>query len=617
MKRASLAVLLTLCVGLSIQADSRVAAAKKSARKPAAERVLGEIGLAVPARFESAKSDEVPDFRRHVTPLLGKLGCNGRSCHGSFQGRGGFRLSLFGHDFKMDHDALTKAVDAKAARVNLEKPTDSLMLKKPTETEDHEGGLRFESETWQYRLLHAWIKGGARGSAKDAPALKRLEVTPTEIVFSAKGQRSQLKAVAVWSDGTREDVTPLCRFKANDDQVAAISAGGQITGGKPGDTHVVVFYDSGVVPVPVIRPFSDQVGANYPRVKTPTEIDRLVVSKLKKLGIVPSSLCTDAEFLRRVSLDLVGTLPTGSEVEAFVKDPSQEKRSRKVEELLERPAYAAWWATRLCDYTGNNDDVLNNVVPSRKRRPSQDWYDWLKQRVANNTSYDKIVEGLVLATSRNGNESFKDFSTTMSGLYQEEATTKFADREAMPYFWARKNFRKPEERAIGFAYTFLGIRIQCAQCHKHPFDQWTKDDFAQFQGFFTRVNFGVNPSSKGEYNQMLASLNLGDKKGGQQRKAISTALGEGKTVPFQEVYVVGPRKSNRKQKPVGGQAKALKNLKANLARSRERLKKLEDNNGTAGQIKSAKQQIDNLKKRLKRLMNPKKRGKNNAAATTA
>ena len=449
--------------------------------------------------------------------------------------------------------------------------------------------------------------------------MKRLEVTPAEILFSTKGEQTQLKVVAVWNDGTREDVTPLCRFKANDDQVAAISTGGQITGGKPGDTHVVVFYDSGVVPVPVMRPFSSQVGANYPQVKTPTEIDWLVVSKLKKLGIVPSELCTDAEFLRRVSLDLVGTLPTSSEVEAFLKNTSPEKRSRKVEELLERPAYAAWWATRLCDFTGNNDDVLNNVVPSRKRRASQDWYDWLQHRVANNTPYDKIVEGLVMATSRDKGENFKDFSTSMSGLYQEETAEKFADREGMPYFWARRNFRKPEERAIGFAYTFLGIRIQCAQCHKHPFDQWTKDDFAQFQGFFTRVNFGVNPSSKGEYNQMLAALNLGDKKGGQQRKAISEALGEGKTVPFQEVYVLAPRKGKTSaQKAKGNQAKALKNLKATLARAQQRLKKLEADGGPAAQIKMVKQQIGRLKKRQKNLMRPKKkRGNGNAPASTA
>jgi len=569
-------------------------------------------------RFSEDAIGEVPDFRRHVVPLLGKLGCNGRACHGSFQGRGGFRLSLFGHDFKMDLDALTKAAEGEDPRVSLDKPLESLMLEKPTETVPHEGGLRFKPGTWQHRLLHKWIAGGAQGARRDGPEMVRLEVTPAELVFSRAGLKTQLKAVAVWSDGTREDVTPLTRFKSNEDQVAATTSGGLVTAGKPGDTHVVAFYHSGVVPVPVIRPMSDRAGKNYPSVEAPTKIDRLVIAKLKKLGVVPSGLCTDAEFLRRVSLDLTGTLPTAEEAVAFLEDTRRGKRQKKVEELLGRPAYAAWWATRLCDFTGNNDDNLNNVVPSRKRRASQDWFDWLEQRVADNTSYDKIVEGLVLATSRNSGESFEQYSKTMSSLYQEDATGRFSDRDSMPYYWARKNFRKPEERAIGFAYTFLGIRIQCAQCHKHPFDQWTKDDFAQFQGFFTRVNFGTNPASKGQYNELMAALDLGGKKGGQQRKAISQALSEGKTVPFQEVYVIGPRGGGKKAPKGFDKAKAVAAAKKALARAEERLAALKKNNGPAKQIKQVQQQVQRLKKRKNNLAKGNnKRRKTSQAATSA
>ncbi|MBQ18153.1 MAG: hypothetical protein CMJ65_13630 [Planctomycetaceae bacterium] len=587
----------------------------------AAEKVVpSKLASPVTVRFAGEQASEVPDFQRHVSPLLGKLGCNGRACHGSFQGRGGFRLSLFGYDFKMDHLALTKAVDDKQGpRVSVENPLKSLMIEKPTEVVDHEGGLRLKTGTWEFQLLHRWIAGGAKGPAKDAPRMLRLEVSPTELVFEKAGLKNRLKAIAVWSDGTREDVTPLTRFKSNDDQVAAVTADGLVTAGKSGDTHVVAFYDSGVVPVSVIQPVSDRVGENYPEVEAPTQIDRLVVEKLRKLGVVPSGVCTDAEFLRRVSLDLTGTLPTAEEAVAFLKDTAPEKRQKKVEELLERPAYSAWWATRLCDFTGNNDDNLTNVVPSRRRRASQDWYEWLRHRVGNNTSYDKIVEGLVLATSRNSGESLSEFSKTMSLLYKPEGTGRFSDRPSMPHYWARKNFRKPEERAIGFAYTFLGIRIQCAQCHKHPFDQWTKDDFTQFQGFFTRVSFGTPRSSKDEFNKLLASLELGDKKGGQQRRAIAAALDEGKTVPFQEVYVTGPKAGKKtKGKKTPSQAKAAAALKKALVRTEQRLATLKKNNATPKQIKQVEAQLVRLKKRKKQLaQQANKRRKVTKAATSA
>ena len=596
-----------------------VGALAVSAQANDAKVVPSKVAAPVPERFATESTDEVPDFQRHVVPLFGKLGCSGRACHGSFQGRGGFRLSLFGYDFKFDHDALLKAADGEGPRANVSKPTKSLMLEKPTETVPHEGGLRMKVGSWQYRLLRSWIAAGAPAVSKDAARLVKLEITPAELVIGVKGEKIQLKAVAVWSDGTREDVTPLTRFKSNDDLVADVSSGGLLTSGQPGDTHVVAFYDNGVVPVPVVRPVSDKVGKKYPKVETPTEIDRLVVDKLRKLGIVPSDLSTDAEFLRRVSLDLVGTLPTVPEITSFLENTDPEKRTKKVEELLARPAYAAWWATRLSDFTGNNDDALNNVTPQKTRRASQDWYDWLQDRVTKNVPYDKLVEGLVMATSRNPGESFKQFSKTMSGVYREEGPQTFIDRQGMSHYWARRTFRQPQERAIGFAYTFLGIRIQCAQCHKHPFDQWTKDDFAQFQGFFTGVNFGTNPKTRTEYNELMAALNLGDKKGGQARKAVGEALLEGKTVPFQEVYVISPKrassKNKKKNKNAGG--KAARQIRQQLARQQQRLKELKADNGKPAQIKQVQEAIARLKKRQKRLAQNGKRRNTGRVASSA
>ena len=199
-------------------------------------------------RFAAAISRETPSFQRHVAPLLGKLGCNGRACHGSFQGRGGFRLSLFGYDFKMDHDALMAGEEG--PRVNVKNPDASLILQKPTLRMDHEGGKRYKLGSWEHHVLLQWIQGGAPGVKPGDPKFVRLEVRPAEIRFAKKGEKVALRAIAHWSDGTSEDVTPLCRYQSNDEQIAKIDTTGQVTSVEPGDSHVVAFYDAGVTPVP-------------------------------------------------------------------------------------------------------------------------------------------------------------------------------------------------------------------------------------------------------------------------------------------------------------------------------------------------------------------------------
>lgn len=491
----------------------------------------------VATRFAESNVTETPDFQRHVVPLLGKLGCNGRACHGSFQGRGGFRLSLFGYDFTADHEELY-------GRTDPETPVESLILQKPLMEIPHEGGQRLKPGSWQYHMLLNWVKQDSPARPEDAAKLMKLDVTPREIVFAEAKQRVQLKAVAVWSDGTREDVTDLCRFQTNDDMIADIGRNGRVESGTPGDTHLVVFYDNAVVTVPVIQPVSDRTGDNYPATPTPTQVDKLVVQKLSKLGIVQSDLCTDEEFLRRVSLDVTGALPTAAEIRAFAADTNPDKRAVKIDELLERPGYAAWWATKLCDYTGNSDDQLNNVTPVRQAA-SQQWYDWIHARVQDNVPYDDIVEGIVMARSRDTGESYEEYCRNISQLYHKGSDRSFADRETMPHYWSRRNFQQMEDRVIGFAYTFLGVRIQCAQCHKHPFDQWTQDDFNGFQGFFTGTTGRVTnprPQDRDKYKKMLASLETGEAKGNQLRNEFRKLLQQGKVVPFGEVYSTPPAK---------------------------------------------------------------------------
>ncbi|MCA9222344.1 MAG: DUF1549 domain-containing protein, partial [Planctomycetales bacterium] len=505
-------------------------------------RAADEILPPIDQRFADLNGEETPDFQRHVSPLFGRLGCNGRSCHGSFQGRGGFRLSLFGYDFQADLDALN---DKESPRIDKENPVESLMLVKPADADLHEGGERFKTGSWQYNVFRRWLEAGAKFDSAQVKKLERLEVQPAELLFSDKGQQVQLRAVAVWEDGTREDVTPLCRFQSNSDQVALIDEHGLVTSAEPGDTHLVAFYDNAVVPVPVIRPVSNVTGDKYPATPTFNRVDELVLEKLRKLGVVQSETASDGEFLRRLSLDMTGTLPTSEETAAFLADQSPDKRARKIDQLLESPAYAAWWTTRLCDFTGNNDAQIRNVSPQGVRgvTPSQHWYDWIHKRVVENSPYDQLVEGILVATSREEGQSYAEFCETMSTIFANKEGASFAELSSMPYFWAKQDLRVPEARSIAVAYSFLGIRIQCAQCHKHPFDQWSKQDFEQFTNFFRHVNYSNGRPRDGkereEYDAILAKLNIDPElRGNQQRRAYGELLAKGNVVPFPELATV-------------------------------------------------------------------------------
>jgi hypothetical protein len=522
-------------------------------------------------RFKTAEVQEVPDFQRHLVPLMGRVGCNGRACHGSFQGQGGFRLSLFGYDFKMDHAGLME-------RIDLKEPMKSYALAKPSMVEEHEGGLKLNPGTWQYNLFAQWLKTGAKPRPENAADLVRLEVTPAEIQFTKKGDKIQLKAIAVWDDGSREDVTCLTRFQSNDPAVAEVSTEGLVTGVDAGDSHVVAYYDNGIVPVPVLRPYSDKTGKNFPQLAATTKIDEHVLAKLSKIGAVPSAVCSDEEFLRRASLDITGTLPSSNEVRAFLSDSSPDKRARKVEELLGTPAYAARWTTMLCDITGNNDAQLNNITAARGKA-SQEWYDWIYKRVAENMAYDELMEGIILAVSRKPGESYYDYCVRASKMYGKTPTESFAEQPGLTYFWGRQNFDQPEERAIGFAYAFMGIRIQCAQCHKHPFDEWTQEDFTQFQAFFDRVRFGKTaPTSSPEMRQqdqadlkkILADVGLGEKKTGADRKKLEDMAKEGAIVPASDLGILGATKTvDKKGKKEGKQVAGKGTKVARLLKSEE------------------------------------------------
>ncbi len=446
--------------------------------------------------------------------MMSRLGCSGRECHGSFQGRGGFQLSLFGYDFDNDHGQMTVADngDEGEVRVNLKNPLESLLLKKGAALMSHKGKERFAKGSWEYNLLLRWISGGAKIDVAETGEFDRLEVLPKEILFKRAGEAAQLRVIAHWKDGTVEDVTEITRFRSNDESVAAVSETGRVTSSGKGDSHVVAFYDNGVVPIPVMLPASDP--AAYPKgVPAKNKVDDLVNSKLRKAGIIPSPLCSDAEFLRRASLDVTGTLPTPREVESFLADKAADKRDRKIDELLERPGYAAWWTTKLCDFTGNNPGVLrgNNIAANVGQvnfgpQLSRQWFDWVYARISQNKPYDELAAGIVLGSMRaRPDQPYDEYAVEMSSYFRKNGAD-FGHRETMPWFWARQNVQKAEDKALAFAHTFLGVRIECAQCHKHPFDQWTKQDFAQFQAFFTGIGFKQGDEKADKSKRAMAAM---------------------------------------------------------------------------------------------------------------
>ncbi len=464
---------------------------------PGLAALLG-LASASPARaavvLPGDNTVEKVDFERHIMGLFGRAGCNAGACHGSFQGKGGFRLSLFGYDPEKDFAALTR--DALGRRLNAVDPDKSLLLQKATGQVEHGGGKRFGVGSWQYQLFREWIVAGHAWN-KGSGEVKAIRVTPTEQAFKKAGETAPLKVLASFADDSEADITALCDFRVNNDAIAEVTPLGEVKALRAGDTAVVVAYRGTVLPVRVLVPMTAKEGFVYPDVAQVNFIDREVQAKLKRLNIVPSELSTDHEFLRRVTLDTIGCLPTPDEVRAFVADPSADKRAKKIDELLAHPMHAALWATKFCDITGNNTDLLELPVPLKPKR-SQMWHDWFRKRVADNMAYDEIVHGVLCATSRDGQtpEDWIAQVKTIDEAAQQGFTSPYAERKSLDLFWRRQAPIPIEQWGEKTAAAFLGIRLECAQCHKHPVDRWTQAEYRAYANLFAQVNFGVSPEAK-------------------------------------------------------------------------------------------------------------------------
>jgi hypothetical protein len=485
--------------------------------------VAAPVPAAVP--LPNQGSVQQVDFERHVMGLFGRMGCNSGSCHGSFQGKGGFRLSLFGYDPEKDYVALTR--DVLGRRLDSVNPDNSLLLLKATGRTSHGGGRRFSPDSWQYLIFREWITAGAHWT-KGSGDLAAITVDPPEYAFRQPGETGRLKVRARFTDGSTQDITPFCDFRTNDDAVADVNPLGEVSARQPGDTAVIVSYRGQVLPVRVLVPMVASAGFRYPKVAEVNYIDREVFAKLRRLNLVPSDLSADAEFLRRVTIDTIGTLPTPDEVRAFLADKDPNKRARKIDELLTHPLHAAVWATKFCDITGNNTDLLEQPNELKPKR-SQMWHDWFRKRIAENVPYDEIVRGVLCATSREGlsPEEWLQQSKTIEEQAAKGFETDYSKRDFLDLFWRRQQPVTVDQWGEKTAAAFLGVRLECAQCHKHPFDRWTQADYRAYANIFASVTFGTSPEAK----------KVIDEENGERRKQIAAAAGKKQANVLREVYV--------------------------------------------------------------------------------
>lgn len=406
------------------------------------------ISLVTGPAYAKTESARPINFRRDVIPVLTKAGCNSGACHGSFQGRGGFRLSLLGFDPEMDYDALVR--ESHGRRVFPATPEQSLILLKPTAAMPHKGGKRLMPDSNSYRILRDWIAQGLPGPKAGDATIARLEVSSAEMVLQPN-QQAKLQVSCIWSDGVKQDATPWALFESTSDRVAEVSAAGQIKALQPGRAAVTVRYLGQVAAVTLTVPYAGQKDA--PATARVNFIDDLISAEWKKLGLVPAPPADDASFLRRVHLDLIGSLPTLEEIQRFMESRDPNKRAKLIDALLDRPEYVDLWSLKWSDLLRAHRRALGE-------KGLKSFNGWLRQGLRDNLPLDGLIRELL---------------TARGNLYA---------RGPVAYYFIDNN---PEDLAETTAQILLGIRLQCAKCHHHPFEVWSQDDYYGMAAFFARV----------------------------------------------------------------------------------------------------------------------------------
>ncbi|MGI8966199.1 MAG: DUF1549 domain-containing protein, partial [Limisphaerales bacterium] len=404
----------------------------------------------LPVQVESAKIPE-GRFVRDIEPLIAKIGCNAGTCHGSAKGKNGFKLSLRGYDPDFDYQALIN--DLSGRRFNRVKVEDSLMLLKPTAEVSHEGRQVLKPDSREYNLLKQWIVEGTKFEDPKKSRAEKIELLPAEVQLDLPGRAQQILVIAHYPDGTIRDVTREAIFSSNNGDVASVT-NGLVTATRRGEAAVLVRYE-GSYATKLVTVMGDRTGFKFVEIPEYNFIDKGVNAKLTTMKILPSELCTDAEFLRRVSLDLTGLPPTPEKVREFLADKNapKSKREKLINELLESPEYAEYWANKWADLLQCNSEILGEKGVWVFR-------NWIQQAITQNMPYDKFVRTLLLA---------------QGSSYQNPEVN---------YLRALRDTGKMTE---DISQTFLGVRFNCNKCHDHPFEKWTQNQYYQFGAYFARV----------------------------------------------------------------------------------------------------------------------------------
>jgi hypothetical protein len=413
---------------------------------------FGGLNTLVPLDVKRTQAIEPLRFRNDVVPVFTKAGCNTGKCHGSASGKDGFRLSLFGYDPDGDHARLTREVVGR--RINLASPADCLLLNKATGAVAHTGGKRIEPESESYQIVLRWLEAGAPADNALAAVPTGIEVFPALAVFASPAEAQRVVVRARFSDGTDRDVSRFTVFLSNNEAAVAVDDQGLATGTGPGEAFILARFDKFTSGLPVIvragTPF------HSPGTESVNYIDKLIHAKLDRLNIVPSEVCSDETFLRRASIDLIGLLPTSGERATFLADRSPRKRLELIDSLLARSEFLDIWVMRWAELLQIR--TANGLSPKGLAR-----YDaWLRDKVRSGVTIDKIAHELLAATGGS-------FDNPAVSYFQTETT--------------------PSLIAENVAQVFLGTRIQCAQCHNHPFDRWTLDDYYGFASFFSGIGY--------------------------------------------------------------------------------------------------------------------------------
>ncbi len=453
-------------------------------------RVVGpkDVATEVVVHVEGVAHQIPINFKNQIVPIFTKLGCNSGGCHGKSSGQNGFKLSLLGFYPDDDYEFLVK--EGRGRRLFPSSPGDSLILTKPIGRSPHGGGKRMEVGSYEYRMLYRWIEQGMpRGSDKD-PTVAKIECVPAGRVMDRDSQQ-QISVIATYTDGSTEDVTRMALFEPNDNEMAEASITGLVkTLGLAGEVAIMARYQGQVSTFRATVPLGADVG-NIPESKN--LVDAAVFNKLKVLGIPPSAPADDATFLRRVSVDITGTLPTEQQVREFLADADPAKRDKLIDRLIDSPSYADHFANKW------------NMVLRNKKRSADDeagtfaFYDWIWNSLYENKPYDRFV---------------REIMTASGDATIDPAVTWYREVDEI------------NEQVEDTAQLFLGLRIQCARCHHHPFEKWSQDDYYSFSAFFSRVGkkpLVVKPTAGSRDNRFFRTDGMAEAKNPRSGKSLKPA----------------------------------------------------------------------------------------------